>query len=282
MPKHLTKKTEVTYFISQNHKLVEEKQATISINDRGFLFGDGVFETCRIINGKIYDFKSHYKRINNGLQALKISANIKNLEKESLELIEKNKITDGILRITISRGVGSLGYLPTYESESTIIIQTSSLRELPKTISIGISKIKKSKNFLTLQKTNNALPYIITKINAFKENLFDSIMFSENNFISETSSANIFWVKNKKIYTPSKACGILAGTIREKLLKISPKKIYQVKARINSLKNAEEIFLTNSAFFIIPVDNLVINGKKIKLEKNISLEFLKLLNHEKP
>ena len=79
-------------FIYKNHQLLEEKQALISINERGFLFGDGIFETCKIFDGKIYDFKSHEARIRDGLKALKFSAEISDLEKKSLQLIKKNKI----------------------------------------------------------------------------------------------------------------------------------------------------------------------------------------------
>jgi branched-subunit amino acid aminotransferase/4-amino-4-deoxychorismate lyase len=273
-------------FIFKNHQLLEEKQAQVSINERAFLFGDGIFETCKIFNGKIYDFKNHQARIIKGLKALKFSAKINDLEKKSLQLIKKNNVKNGILRISISRGIGSFGYLPTEASQSLIIIQTLEERNLPTKISLGVSKIKKpSKNSLPIDcKTMQALPCVLTKIEAKEKNLFDCIMLSQENFISETSSANIFWVKKGKIYTASEACDILPGTIRKKLLKISPLKIFEIKARLNDLKSAEEIFLTNSSSLIISVDELVFlnKGKKIvkKLQKNFGNEFLKLLQND--
>lgn len=277
-------------FIFKNHQLLEEKQAQVSIDERAFLFGDGIFETCKIFNGKIYDFKNHQARIIKGLKALKFSAKIDDLEKKSQQLIKKNNVKNGILRISISRGIGSFGYLPTENSQSLIIIQTLAERNLPtkisQGISLGISKIKKPpKNSLPIScKTMQALPYILTKIEAKEKNLFDCIMLSQENFISETSSANIFWVKKGKIYTASKACDILLGTVRKKLLKISPLKIFEIKAKINSVKKAEEIFLTNSSSLVICVDELVFfhQGKKIikKLQKNFGNRFLKLLQND--
>lgn len=261
-------------FILKNHQLIAEKQAQVSISERGLLFGDGIFETCKIFNGKIYDFAAHQSRIKAGLKALKFSADISDLKEKSLQLIQKNAVQNGILRISISRGIGSAGYLPTYESESLILIQTFAEREFPKKITLGIASTKTPPN--PLGKTMNALPYILTKIEAAEKNLFDGVMFSQKKFVAETSSANIFWVKNGKVFTPSKACDILLGTVRQRLLKISPFKIHQVEATLATLKKADEIFLTNSAFLALPVDQFL--GKK--LQKNFGNQFLKLLQED--
>jgi aminodeoxychorismate lyase len=267
-------------FIFKNHQLLKEKQALVSVNERGFLFGDGIFETCKVFNGKIYDFKSHQARIKKGLKTLKFSAEISDLEKKSLQLIKKNQIFDGILRISITRGIGSNGYLPTYESKPLIIIQTFPERKIiQKKIILGVSSIKKiSSSSLPIHcKTNQALSSILCKIEAQEKNFFDCIMLSQKNFISETSSANIFWVKNKKIFTPSKACDILPGTIRAKLLELA--KIKEVKAKISELKNADEIFITNSSFLILPIDELALGNSRIKLQKKIGSEILKTLQN---
>ena len=247
-------------YIYQNHRLIDEKQAKISIHERGFLFGDGFFETCKIINGEIFNFKAHERRINKALKYLKFSAKINDLEEKSLKLIKENKINNGILRISISRGIGSKGYLPTYESESLVIIETLETRKLPTNIKLGISKIKTPEIPF---KSMNSIPYILAKIEAKKQSCFDVVMFSKQGFVAETSSANIFWVKNGKIYTPHESCGLVLGTIREKLLKIKDLKIKKTKAKISTLKNAEEIFLTNASNLVISVDQF----DKRKLQK---------------
>ena len=273
----------MTKYIFKNQKLIPEKQAQISINERGFLFGDGIFETCRICDGKIYNFSAHITRIEAGLQALKFSAEIKDLKKKSDSLIKKNKIKNGILRISISRGIGSAGYSPTYKSKPLVVIQTLPFRKIAtKKIILGISSIKKPpKNSLPIScKTAQAMPYILNKIAANEKNLFDLIMLSQENFISETSSANIFWVKNNQIFTPSKDCDILLGTIRDKLIKISPIKINLVKAKISDLKKADEVFLTNTSFLILAADDLSWNGGQKKLTNNMSNKLLKLLQKD--
>lgn len=259
-------------YVFKNHQLIKETQAQVSIHDRGLLFGDGIFETCKISQGNIRNYKAHEARIKAGLKALKFSADISDLEKRSYQLIAKNKIENGLLKIIITRGNGSLGYLPTHESEPLILIQTFLPRKLPTKISLGISsQITPAKPF---GKTLNALPYILTKIEAQEKNLFDCVILSSKKFIAETSSANIFWVKNGKIFTAPKSCGIVSGTIRQKLLKISPVKIFEVEAKISALKNADEIFLTNASFSILSVDEFL--GRKLK--KNFGSNFLKLID----
>ena len=259
-------------YIFKNHQLIQEKQATISIKDRGLLFGDGIFETCKIVNDKIRNFKAHEARIKEGLKTLKFSAEISELEKNSLQLIKKNKIENGILKIIISRGSGSLGYLPTYESEPLILIQTFLPRELPKKITLGISsQVTPAKN---LGKTLNSLPYVLAKIEAVENKLFDCVMLSPQKFIAETSSANIFWVKNGRIFTSPKSCGIVCGTTRSLILKNSPAKIFEKAAKISALKNADEIFLTNAASSVLSVDEFL--GRK--LQKNFAPLFSKLVD----
>ena len=257
-------------FFCKNHQLLSEKQARISIRERGFLFGDGIFETLKISDGKIFDFAGHERRIRVGLQALKFSANISDLEKNSLALIRKNKVENGILRISISRGIGSAGYLPTYESEPLIIIETLPPRKLPQKIRLGISTITAPQLAF---KSMNSLPYILAKIEAQEKNFFDCVMLSAEKFITGTSSANIFWVKNGVIYTPHESCGGVLGTVREKILKIPQKihalKIKKVKAKISALKNADEIFLTNSSFLVLVVDEFCNKKLQKKFGKKI-------------
>jgi len=259
--------------VIKNHRLIEETQAQISIHERGFLFGDGIFETLKISRGKIYDFDAHFKRIEAALKILKFSAEISELEKRSQKLIKKNKIKNGILRISISRGSGSIGYLPTYENKPLIIIETLRERELPKKITLGISKITAPKIPF---KSMNALPYIMNKIAASEEKKFDLVMLSEKKFIAETSSANIFWVKNGQIFTPHESCNIVLGCIRKKLLKMPELKIKEAKAKISALKNADEIFLTNSAFLLLCVDEFM----EKKLQKTIGSKLKKLLEQD--
>jgi branched-subunit amino acid aminotransferase/4-amino-4-deoxychorismate lyase len=269
-------------FIIKNDELISENKANISIKERGFLFGDGIFESAKIFNSKIYNFKQHLSRIKKGLEALKFKNEIfeiiENLEEKSLKLIAKNNIKEGILRISISRGIGSNGYKPTYESKPLIIIETLQNRDLPKFLNLAISKNKKpqSNSFPINHKTANSLIYVLNKLEAEESGFFDLVMLNNNDYISEISSANIFWAKDKKIFTPSKKCDILPGIIRQKLLEISPLEILEVEENISSLKNADEIFITNSSFLLVNIDEFL----NKKLQKNIGLKLLEIIKKD--
>lgn len=271
-------------YIFYNQKLIPETQGQISIQDRGFMFGDGVFETCRISNGKIYNFNAHQNRLSKGLKALMIDAKIGDLEKKSIQLIQENQVQDGILRITITRGSGSLGYLPIKDIKALTIIQTLPLREPPEEITLGISKIIKpaiGTKFI-IHKTANALPYVLTKISAHQKGYFDDILLDYESNILETSSSNIFWIKDSIIYTPDLSCNILPGTMRLKLIELLQNKGYelrQVRERLDKLKLADEVFLTNSTMVVMPVRNIHFDIKhQVNYENRMTQEVMKLVN----
>lgn len=268
-------------FVLINNKITETKNAKISINQRSCLFGDGIFETCLIENGVIYNFNAHKNRIKAGLDALKFNIEIDDLESQSYKLIKKNQVKNAILRISISRGIGSVGYLPTYKSKPLIIIQTLARRKIKtKKIILGIGSTKKPpSNSLPINcKSMQSLPYTLNKIEAQENGWFDAIMLSQENYISETSSANIFWVKDGKIYTPSKNCDIVLGTIRDKILKEF--RVNEVTAEITTLQNADEIFLTNVSYLVLPVDELLVGKKITNFQHKVSLEIFKFLKND--
>lgn len=272
-------------FVLINNKLTQPKDAKISIDQRAFLFGDGIFETCRISDGVIYNFKAHRARIKAGLLALKFpakfSSKIDDLEKQSYRLIKKNQIKNGILRISISRGIGSLGYLPTYKSDSLIIIQTSQVRKPPtEKIRVGIgSNRKPASNSLPIScKTMQALSCTLNKIESQERGLFDCIMLSQGGFVSEVSAANIFWVKDEQIYTPCEKCDMLLGTIRGKIL--SNFDVKQVEVMVHELKKADEIFLTNVSGLALPVKELIIDDQVFDLKNNVTAKVLEWLKKD--
>ena len=106
-----------------NNKIIPKEEGLISVEQRIVRFGDGVFETCKIIDQKIKNFDLHLKRLKESLAELKIKADISHLEDISYQLIKKNKLKNGFLRISISRGQGSVGYLPEKNIKPLIIIE---------------------------------------------------------------------------------------------------------------------------------------------------------------
>lgn len=261
-------------FVYQNQRLITQTQAQISINERGYLFGDGIFETCLIHNHKIYDFPGHLERLKFGLKNLKIEFDTSNLESKCYELIKKNQLEKAIIKIQISRGQGNIGYAPKNYTQPLLTITTQDSRPKPENITLGVSSYKPPSQYLG--KTTNSLNYILTKIEALENNYFDSVILDQHQNICETSSANIFWVKNNEIFTTPTSTNIIIGTKRQKLLKISPIKISEKLATISQLSEADEIFLTNSSFLIAAVNKF---QNKI-LKTDISNKLLKAFQED--
>src|SRR5271170_3741865 len=107
-----------------NGQFLPEAQAVVPVNDRGFLLGDGLFETIRVAGGKPFRFAQHLERMTRGAEFLKIKPPFapKELEKFAAQLIEQNKMPDAILRVTLTRGPGVRGYTPGAESKPTVVM----------------------------------------------------------------------------------------------------------------------------------------------------------------
>ena len=284
-------------YVIINKKLLPRNRALISFEQRACRFGDGVFETCLVSKGVVYNFENHLNRLEGGLLALEINNfdSIKlsrDLIKYSYLLIKKNNLSNGILRISVSRGIGSKGYLPTNKTKPLIIIETLTKAKLPEVeIILGVSKIKRPSlsSLPVCFKTMQSMSSIIAKIAASKAGNFDDIMLNGDNFIAEVSSANIFWIKNNQLYTPALGCDILSGTVRQKIIDLYlakyDKKVKEVKAKILALKEADEVFLTNASHGVIRVDKIKfdypdIAENTIKYEQQISSQIKEIINSD--
>ncbi|MCE3254837.1 MAG: pabC [Rickettsiaceae bacterium] len=248
-----------TDYVIINDKILPEKNALISIKDRGFRFGDGAFETCLIFDGVIYNWESHQKRLRAALKAIKIKFDDKNLLQNCQKLIQKNKTKNGYLRISVSRGVGSNGYSPLKNNQPTLVIEVLETKPKPKSpIKLSVSKIEKIplQSLPVNYKLTQGMNSILAKMKAEENNCFDAVILNNKKQICETSSANIFWIKDDVLYTPHQDCGCVLGTIREKIIFLSPIKTRLAKAKLSKLLNADEAFITNAAIGVLHIDQI--------------------------
>jgi|CXWL01.1.fsa_nt_gi branched-chain amino acid aminotransferase len=272
----------MTYAIF-NGQLVKEDEISISPQDRGFRYGDGVFDTMIVHAGKIYQFDWHIERLTRGLQAIRINFNTTNLLPLCTKLLRANNFTDGLLRIQITRGISGRGYLPdSTKTNPTLIIETITAPAMGKTpakLWQG-SYTKLSKNSLPVQfKLCQGLNSTLARMEAEENNCFDALMLNEKGKICETSSANIFWLKNSELYTPALTCGVLEGSVRAAIIRLSPYKIYEIKATIEDLHHAEAVFITNVALKTKAISEIKPLDIKWKSEA-LSEEMLVLLEND--
>lgn len=262
-----------------NNKLTLISQGTVNPDDRGFLLGDGVFETIRVYHGNLINFMAHFERLKYGLKQLDIPSFITCLQlKDQINtLLLENKITnDGVVRVTLSRGISQRGISIENENNPTILITARVLNQSQNTpMSLYISKIRRNdKSPLSKIKSLNYLDNILARREAFKEGFDDALLLNTKNKVTGAAVANIFLVKNDEIITPLITDGALPGTMRSVILTLAKQLGYHTNEKSVSrydLSAANEIFLTNSLKIIQPVikinNNVVGKGKQGPITK---------------
>ncbi len=245
-------------FFAYNDKIYKNGTSVITPDNRGFRYGDGIFETLKINKGIIQLRDYHFERLFSGMETLQFEVP-KNftaayLENKILEVCKKNLHTSFTrVRLMIFRGNGGLydakNYLPNY------IIQTWSIENNEELNSNGLiidiyTDAKKSCDSLANLKSNNFLPYVVAALYAKKIEVNDCILLNSYDRICDTSIANIFIIKDGIIYTPPLSEGCVAGVMRrfiiEKLKLSSGIKVIEKAISLEDVQNADEVFLTNA------------------------------------
>jgi branched-chain amino acid aminotransferase len=249
-------------------------KANISVLDRGFTYGDGLFETMRVYSGKIFRLEHHLDRLFQSARSIFIELPITKNEIQSAiyAAIKLNGLSDSIVRLTVTRGELGSGVNVDYSSPPTIVILVKPVKAISKKIykeGIGIKLYKKSairtQGISNKIKSCNYLSNIILRENALKENFFEAVLLDHNHNVTEGTISNIFIIKNNQLKTPILNEFVLSGIIRQAILDLClenniPFKEDRITER--ELYEADELFLTNSGIEILPVRN--INHHKLK------------------
>src|SRR3954452_8771677 len=210
-----------------NGQFVPEEQAVVSVFDRGFLYGDGLFETLRVANGKPFRWEQHLLRLRRGAELLKIKMpySPEELRRFVARLVEENQMPEALLRLTLTRGVGIRGYSPQRAVHPTF---TMSLHPTPQpdpkspvqwrliTSSIRLPAGEPLAHF----KTCNKLPQILARAEADATGADEALLLNTDGFVVEGASSNLFWIKDDTICTPPLAAGVLPGVTRGVVLEI--------------------------------------------------------------
>ena len=266
-----------------NNKFVNFKSAKIHIEDRGLQFADSVYEVIAILDKNLIDLDFHLKRLKYSLRELEIkfTINKKNLNNIFLNLIKKNKTSNGIIYLQITRGIQYREHKYQKNLTPTLIVYTRNKSfNLPGKEFVGVNTI----TYQDLRwkrrdiKTVNLLPNIIAANMAKKKNAYEAILI-QNGKVTEGTSSNIWIIKRNNLITHPANSDILKGVTRTSLLKIIKKtslKLIEKQFTHKQLINADEVFLTSSGSFITPIlkiDNKKINNGKIG---NITLKLAEM------
>ena len=238
-----------------NQQILRKEEFQISIANRAFLYGDGLFESVKIINGKPFNLDVHLKRLFSAALLLHLEINVsRNDFQDDIELLirENNIKKGGNLKILVFREEGGK-YLPENNQASSLIMSESSDKNSfslnKKGLELGLFKIQlKPMNKLSNYKTISALQSVMCSLDARQKAKDDCLMFNTENRIIESANSNIFYVKNNIIFTPLLREGCVDGTMRNCILSLKDLdyKIVENEVKIGDILEAEEVFLTNA------------------------------------
>ena len=245
-----------------NGRFVSQKEARIYVNEPGLLYGWGVFETLRSYNGNILYLSAHLKRLSASARLIGIAPpfSVKKTGILIKKVIKMNRLDnkDTYVRLSLWKGNQRDGICILVKP-----YQPHSLKKYRRGMQACISDFRQNENSLLAQiKSMNYLFFNLAYAQAKKQGFDEAVILNNRGYLTECSRANIFWVRNNRLYTPSLDCGCLNGVTRQIILGLAEKlktEVLEGRFKIKALSDAQEAFITNSLIGIMP---LVSVGKK--------------------
>jgi branched-subunit amino acid aminotransferase/4-amino-4-deoxychorismate lyase len=242
-----------------NGRILPESEATVSAADRGFIYGDGLFETLRTRGRSVFRLPQHLERLERGARIIDLTVP-RGIDAAVRHLLDDSPLDAGALRITITRGIGAGGLRPAASQAPTLMM---SLRPAPpfeveRPLSVAVSPVRIcSHSPLAGLKT---LGYLINLVALLRTDAEDAVMLDEQGRLAEGTSSNLFWVtEGGEIRTPSPPCGIRRGVTREAVIELARTRGVTVREGewdLGELTGAREAFATSSLRGIAPIGSL--------------------------
>ena len=274
-------------FVNQNGKFINDSNAVVSVNNRSFRYGDGCFETMKIISGKLLMADYHFERLFLSLKLLQFDVpsfiTPTYLHTQILELTKRNKHQKlARIRLTIYRGEGGLydpqNLVPNFIIQSWVLNPTNNIfNENGLVIDVFEGAKKVCDNYSAI-KSNNYLGYAMAALWVKQQQLNDAVLLNPYNRIADATIANVFMVKEGMVKTPSLNEGGINGIMRRNLLEKLPEigiPVEETTLSVEELLMADEVFLTNSIYGIRWVKQL----KEKKYSSNITSLISKKIVH---
>ncbi len=280
-----------------NGKFLPLKEASVSILDRGFTLGDGLFETLRSYGGNVFRLEDHLDRLFESAQKiyLEIPTSKERLIEIVNETLKKNQLEEAYVRITVTRGEGPPGLTLPENPSPTVVVIAKEFTRLPKKYYEHGVKIATFPNSTsqtaTLDpqiKSCNYLSQILVKEQAKRQGAFEGIVLENEQIIAEGTLSNIFIVKDWKLKTPALSSFILPGITRQFVLELAATnkmKSEETQLTVEDLYQADEIFIVNTGIEILPVSQAdtfqIGNGRPGEVTNGLREAFFKTIEELK-
>jgi branched-chain amino acid aminotransferase len=249
-----------------NGEFVSEDQALVSAFDRGFLYGDGVFETLRVANGQPFCWDDHTDRLRRGAQLLRLGLpfSAEQLRQYLEELLRRNALPEALLRLHVTRGAGPRGYSTRNAKCPTVVMSLHpappSDPAHPPRWRLATANVRLPLNDpLAEVKTCNKLPYILARAEAEAAGADAALLLNAAGEAAEADSANLFWIEQDKVFTPPLSSGALPGVTRRTVMKLCAAmgvSVAEKRTRVEILRAAGGVFLTLSTLGVVEVTDL--------------------------
>ena len=244
-------------FVNGDWQLASE--STVSLYDAGFFLGDGLFETIRFQNGRLFQPEKHLKRLHSGLNIIQIKLDKSNTELISCleEMVLRNDIRSGLLRLMITRGKIE-GTPWNFSGIPNVYITIRPLTEEPKKPVKVVFYPEEKYPIIRFNPAIKSLNYIgnmLAKKNAEKEGAFEPVFFNRDGYVTECAIRNIFFIQDKTLMTPGIDLGVLPGVMRETIMEIALELDLIVSEKIipfNSINDMDEAFISSTGIGLLP------------------------------
>jgi branched-chain amino acid aminotransferase len=233
-----------------NGRILDEEEACIASSDRGFLLGDGVFETLRSYSGRLPTLRAHLERLDAGARVLGIAVPpLDRLERGTCELLLASGIANARIRITITSGPGPAG-LARGEAEPTVLITATPLVPRADVATAVVAPwIHDERRPLAGVKTTSRAESVIALAHARERGADEALFLNRAGNVCEATTANVFAVRDGVVATPPPSAGCLMGITRQQVLELC--RALAIEALESDLpaavlQSADELFLTSS------------------------------------
>ncbi len=273
-------------------KLVPAEQATVSVFDHGLLYGDGIFEGIRVYGGRVFLLQEHIERLYESALAIRLQIPLSpgDMTKAVEDTVKANELTDGYVRLVVTRGSGTLGLDIRRTSNPQVIIIADTISMYPPEMYengmkiITASTIRNHAGALSPKvKSLNYLNNIMAKIEGTDAGTEEALMLNHNGEVAECTADNIFIVKRGVLKTPQPDCGLLEGITRGAVMRLAREASIEVRECVlvrHDIYTADECFLTGTGAEVIAVVSLdgrtIGSGKPGPITRNLLERFRRL------
>ena len=251
-----------------NGRLVEEAAAVLPVTDRGFLYGDGVFESMRAVHGRIFRLEAHLERLERSASLAEIDGVPSRavLAGELGDLLEANRLRDARLRLTLTRGDGRPGDYVGAEGPPTRVATAASFTGIDARLyaeGVGLAVVRRQAVPAAVLdaaiKTTSRLSAVLARREAARAGAFEAALLDAAGHLTEGTTSNLFLVRHGRVLTPAIDGNALPGVTRAVVLETARAAgigVDEGPLPRRLLDEADEIFLTNTSWEVLPVTSV--------------------------